>query len=174
MIDIRKIIRVVPDFPKQGINFFDITTVLQEAAAFQQVIDTMCSRFTHISIDNIAGVEARGFVYAAALAYKMNKGVILIRKQGKLPAETIRQEYELEYATDAVEMHRDAVKPGEKILVVDDLLATGGTVGASCRLIEQAEGEVAGIAFMVELDFLNGRDKLRKYDVFSIVHIKEE
>lgn len=174
MIDIRKMTRVVPDFPKPGIGFFDITTVLKDGQAFQQVIDTLYDRFKNCEIDKITGIEARGFVYAAALAYKMKKGLILIRKPGKLPAETFRWEYELEYGTDAVEMHKDAVEPGENILVIDDLLATGGTVAATCKLIEEAGGKVEGVGFMIELDFLHGRDKLQKYDVFSIINIEEE
>ena len=173
MIDLRKMTRIVPDFPKPGIGFFDVTTVLKDGPAFQQVVDTLYDRFKNLQIDKITGIEARGFVYAAALAYKMEKGLILVRKPGKLPAETFRQEYALEYGTDAVEMHKDAVGQGEKILVIDDLLATGGTVTATCKLIEEAGGTVAGIGFMIELDFLHGRDKLKKYDIFSIINIEE-
>jgi len=174
MLDIRKLTRVVPDFPKPGIGFFDITTVLKNGAAFRQVIDGFYHRFQHIACDRIAGIESRGFVFAAALAYKMDKGLILIRKPGKLPSETYSAEYQLEYGTDAVEMHADAVEEGMKVLVVDDLLATGGTAAAACSLIEKAGGTVAGAAFMIELDFLRGRDKLRQYDVYSMIHIEEE
>ena len=173
MADIRKLTRVVPDFPKPGIGFFDITTVLKDEQGFQEVISDLSDRFKFFDIDKIAGIEARGFVFASALAYEMEKGLILIRKPGKLPAETLSQKYKLEYGTDAVEMHKDAVEPGEKILVIDDLLATGGTVEAACKLIENAGGEIAGIGFMIELGFLKGIEKIKKYHVYSILKIKK-
>ncbi|MFC1513654.1 adenine phosphoribosyltransferase [candidate division KSB1 bacterium] len=173
-MDIKKMTRVVQDFPKPGIGFFDITTVLKDKDAFKQVIDTMSDYFKDHKFTKIAGTEARGFVYASALAYKMNKGLILIRKPGKLPADTYKYEYSLEYGSDAVEMHKDAVENGENILVIDDLLATGGTIDATCKLIEKAGGIVAGVGFMIELDFLKGRDKIDKYDVFSILNISDE
>ena len=174
MIDIRKLIRIVPDFPKPGIGFFDITTLLKNKQGFQEVIDTFSDHFKDFDFDKIAGVEARGFVFASALAYKMNKGLILIRKPGKLPAETFSQKYELEYGADALEMHKDAVEPGEKIVVIDDLIATGGTVKAACKLIENAGGEVAGIGFMIELCFLKGIDKLKKYNIYSMLKIEDD
>ena len=174
MIDIRKLIRIVPDFPKPGIGFFDITTLLKNKQGFQEVIDTFSDHFKDLDFDKIAGVEARGFVFASALAYKMNKGLILIRKPGKLPAETFSQEYELEYGADAVEMHKDAVEPSEKIVVIDDLIATGGTVKAACKLIENAGGEVAGIGFMIELCLLKGIDKLKKYNIYSMLKIEDD
>lgn len=174
MIDIRKLIRIVPDFPKPGIGFFDITTLLKDKQGFQEVIDTFANHFKDFDFDKISGVEARGFVFASALAYKMNKGLILIRKPGKLPAETFSQEYELEYGADAVEMHKDAVEPSEKIVVIDDLIATGGTVKAACKLIENAGGEVAGIGFMIELCFLKGIDKLKKYNIYSMLKIEDD
>ena len=174
MIDIRKLIRIVPDFPKPGIGFFDITTLLKDKQGFQEVIDAFSDHFKDFDFDKIAGVEARGFVFASALAYKMNKGLILIRKPGKLPAETFSQKYELEYGADALEMHKDAVEPGEKIVVIDDLIATGGTVKAACRLIENAGGEVAGIGFMIELCFLKGIDKLKKYNIYSMLKIEDD
>ena len=174
MIDIRKKTRVVQDFPKPGIGFFDITTVLKDGPAFHQVINDIHSHFSTTVIDKIAGIEARGFVFAAALGYKMNKGVILIRKPGKLPAGVYSEEYSLEYGTDAVEMHKDAIENGEHVLVVDDLLATGGTLSASCTLIQKAGGVVAGIGCMIELDFLRGRKKLPDVDIYSIVHIEGE
>jgi len=173
MTDIRKLTRIVPDFPKKGVGFFDITTVLKDEKGFQDVIDTMSDRFKFFDIDKIAGIEARGFVFASALAYAMEKGLILIRKPGKLPAEKFRQRYKLEYGADAVEMHKDAVEPGENILVIDDLLATGGTVEATCKLIKKAGGEIAGIGFMIELCFLNGIEKIKQHHVYSILKIKK-
>jgi adenine phosphoribosyltransferase len=172
--DIREKIRIVQDFPKPGIGFFDITTMLKDGTAFRQAINNLYERYRDTGIDKIGGIEARGFVFAAVLAYKMRKGLVLIRKPGKLPAETLRKEYALEYGSDAVEMHTDAVEKGEKILMIDDLLATGGTVGAACSLIEQAGGTIAGVGFLIELDFLKGREKLKKYGVYSMIHIEKE
>ncbi|MFC1561383.1 adenine phosphoribosyltransferase [candidate division KSB1 bacterium] len=174
MLNIREKIRVVQDFPKQGIGFFDITTLLKDGPAFRQVIDEFHREYRDTEFDRIAGTESRGFVFAAALAYKMNKGMIPVRKPGKLPAETYREEYALEYGTDAVEMHRDAVELGMNVLVIDDLLATGGTALATCRLIEKAGGSVAGVGFMIELGFLNGRQQLENYDLYSMLRIEEE
>jgi len=172
--DIRETIRIVQDFPKPGIGFFDITTMLKDGPAFRQAINNLYERYRDTGIDKIAGIEARGFVFASVLAYKMRKGLVLIRKPGKLPAETLRKEYALEYGSDAVEMHTDSVEKGEKILMIDDLLATGGTVGAACSLIEQAGGTIAGVGFLIELDFLKGREKLKKYGVYSMIHIEKE
>lgn len=174
MIDIQKLTRIVPDFPKPGIGFFDITTVLKDGPAFGQVIDSFYEVYREWDIDKIAGIEARGFVYASALAYKMKKGLILVRKPGKLPSEVLHHEYELEYGTDSVEMHKDAVEHDEKVLVIDDLLATGGTAEATCKLVEQAGGIVAGVGFMIELCFLNGRNKLKNHDIYSMLLIEEE
>lgn len=174
MIDIQKLTRIVPDFPKPGIGFFDITTVLKDGPAFGQVIDSFYEVYRKRDIDKIVGIEARGFVYASALAYKMKKGLILVRKPGKLPSEVLHHEYELEYGTDSVEMHKDAVEHDEKVLVIDDLLATGGTAEATCKLVEQAGGIVAGVGFMIELCFLNGRNKLKNHDIYSMLLIEEE
>lgn len=174
MIDIQKLTRIVPDFPKPGIGFFDITTVLKDGPAFGQVIDSFYEVYREWDIDKIVGIEARGFVYASALAYKMKKGLILVRKPGKLPSEVLHHEYELEYGTDSVEMHKDAVEHDEKVLVIDDLLATGGTAEATCKLVEQAGGIVAGVGFMIELCFLNGRNKLKNHDIYSMLQIEEE
>lgn len=171
MIDIQKLTRIVPDFPKPGIGFFDITTVLKDGPAFGQVIDSFYEVYRERDIDKIVGIEARGFVYASALAYKMKKGLILVRKPGKLPSEVLHHEYELEYGTDSVEMHKDAVEHDEKVLVIDDLLATGGTAEATCKLVEQAGGIVAGVGFMIELCFLNGRNKLKNHDIYSMLQI---
>lgn len=174
MEDLLKLIRVVPDFPKPGIGFFDITTLLKDAEGFRQVIDEFYQHYKDVKIDRIAGIESRGFVFASALAYKMGKGLILLRKPGKLPAEKYRAEYSLEYGTDAVEMHTDAVEKGMSILVIDDLLATGGTAGAACVLVEKAGGTVAGVGFVIELAFLKGRDKLEGYEVFVIIKVESE
>lgn len=174
MSDLQKKLRLIPDFPKPGIVFFDITTLLKDADAFQEVINLLYERYKDIEFDMIAGTESRGFIFAATLAYKMNKGVILVRKPGKLPAETLSEEYALEYGTDSVEMHVDAVEDGMRVLVLDDLLATGGTALATCKLIEKAGGVVAGVGFMVELAFLSGRDKIDRFDVYSIINIDEE
>ena len=174
MEELKSFIRHVQDFPKKGIGFKDITTLLKEGNEFSRVIDLVCGNFSGKEIDLIAGIEARGFIFAGAVAYKMKKGMIPVRKPGKLPAETIKEEYQLEYGTDAVEMHADAVQNGSRILIVDDLLATGGTVRATCNLIEKAGGNIVGIAFLIELDFLKGREKFKEYDIFSILHFDSE
>ncbi len=174
MEELKSFIRHVQDFPKKGIGFKDITTLLKEEPQFCRVIDLICEHFNNKKIDSVLGIEARGFIFAGAVAYKLKKGMIPVRKPGKLPAETIKEEYMLEYGTDAVEMHLDAVKSGSKVLIVDDLLATGGTVKATCNLIEKAGGIVQGIAFLIELDFLKGRDKLKDYDIFTLLHFESE
>ncbi len=171
---LKKHIRNVPDFPKKGIGFKDITTLLQHKAAFKASVDQLAQALKGVKIDAIAVVESRGFTFGSALAYKLGTGVILVRKPNKLPAQKIRQEYALEYGTDALEMHRDAVKPGQSILIVDDLLATGGTALAVAKLVERLKGKVAGLAFVVELDFLRGRERLKKYKVMSLVHYSSE
>ncbi len=172
-MDILKRTRVVQDFPKPGIGFFDITTVLKDAEAFKYVIDTFHKEYTDLEFDLIAGIEARGFIFASALALKMNKGLVLIRKPGKLPAETYKEEYALEYGTNAIEMHKDAISEGDKVLLLDDLLATGGTLEAASKVIEKAKGKIAGIGLMIELDFLNGREKVKNYPIFSIANVSE-
>ncbi len=162
-------IRNVPDFPKQGIGFKDITTLLKDGKAFQECIDQFAERINADDFDVIVGTESRGFIFAAALAYKFGKGFVPVRKTGKLPAETIVEEYELEYGTDKLEIHVDAIQNGTRALIIDDLLATGGTVAATINLIERLKGTVAGIGFLIELKFLNGRDKLKKYPMFSLI-----
>lgn len=174
MEELKSFIRHVQDFPKKGIGFKDITTLLKEGPQFCRVIDLIYEHFNNKKIDSVLGIEARGFIFAGAVAYKLKKGMIPVRKPGKLPAETIKEEYMLEYGTDAVEMHLDAVKSGSKVLIVDDLLATGGTMKATCNLIEKAGGIVQGIAFLIELDFLKGRDKLKDYDIFTLLHFESE
>jgi adenine phosphoribosyltransferase len=168
-MDLEKKIRNIPDFPAKGILFRDITTLLKNPQAFKYVIDNFAQRYQSTPIDMIAGIEARGFILASTLAYKLNKGFIPIRKPGKLPAETISAAYSLEYGTDRIEMHADAVTSGTKVLLVDDLLATGGTMKAACELVERAGGEVIETSFLIELLSLNGRDKLREYNVFSMI-----
>jgi adenine phosphoribosyltransferase len=167
--DLKKTIREVPDFPKPGINFYDVSTLFRNADAFRIAVDKMVERFRGEPIDAIAGIEARGFVLAATMAYHMDRGLILVRKAGKLPSLTERESYSLEYGEASIEMHRDAVEAGQRVLVVDDLLATGGTAAATGRLIRRLGGELQGFAFMVELDFLSGRGKLDSDNVFSLI-----
>ncbi|MDP2996951.1 MAG: adenine phosphoribosyltransferase [Bryobacterales bacterium] len=168
-MDLKKLIREVPGFPKPGILFYDITTLLKDAAGLAAVIGALKARYAATPIDLVLGIEARGFVFAPALACALGKGFVPVRKPNKLPAETVRAEYALEYGTDALEIHKDAVEPGQKVLIVDDLLATGGTAAAVAGLVEKLGGTVAGLAFVVELDFLGGREKLAGRDVFSLV-----
>lgn len=169
MDDLSKIIRNVPDYPKKGIIFKDITPLLGNPVAFRKAIDLISEQVKDKKIDAIASMEARGFIFGSVLAYKLGVKFIPMRKKGKLPYKTIRAEYELEYGKDIIEMHIDAVKKGERVLIVDDLLATGGTAVAVANLIKQAEGVVAGIAFLIELTFLKGRDKLKDFEIFSII-----
>ena len=168
-MDIKSKIRAVPDFPKKGIMFRDITTLLKDKEAFDYVADKFYERYKDKHIDKVVSVESRGFIFGSVLAYKLGAGFVPIRKPGKLPAEVIRQEYQLEYGTDAMEVHKDAIKPGERILVHDDLLATGGTVAAACKLIDKLQGKVEGICFLIELTSLNGRKLLPKTDIFSLI-----
>lgn len=174
MADLQNSIRTVQDFPRKGIGFKDITTLLKDGEAFHQAIDAIAQRFAGKHFDKIVGTESRGFIFASALAYKWQVGFVPVRKPGKLPAETISQEYELEYGTDSIEIHKDAISPGEKILVVDDLLATGGTAEATVKLVEKLGGDIQCIAFLIELTFLTGREKLQGYDVVSIIKYDSE
>ncbi len=163
-------LRHVMDFPKEGIDFIDITTVLQDAEAFRTCMDSFRTLAEEMGdFDIIVGSESRGFIFGAPLAYHMSKGFVPVRKKGKLPYKTIREEYDLEYGKDVLEMHADAIMPGQRVLIVDDLLATGGTTQANIRLIEKLGGEVAGIVYFIEIASLNGRDKLKGYKVESIV-----
>lgn len=169
-MDLKTKLRHVIDFPKEGIDFIDITTVLQDPEAFKACMDSFKELADQLEdFDIIVGSESRGFIFGAPLAYKMGKGFVPIRKKGKLPYKTISAEYDLEYGKDILEMHQDAIKPGQKVLIVDDLLATGGTSGANIELVEQLGGKVVGLIYFIELSFLNGRDKLRGYKVDSIV-----
>ncbi len=166
---LESLIRNVQDFPKPGIGFKDITTLIKDGSAFREAVTEMGSPFLSKGVDLAVGIEARGFIFAAALAYAWDIGVIPVRKPGKLPAATLREEYALEYGTDAVEIHKDALQPGQNILILDDLLATGGTVAATSRLIERLGGNITGISFLVELAFLKGRDKISDYEVHSVI-----
>jgi adenine phosphoribosyltransferase len=167
---LKKLIREVPDFPKKGILFYDITTLLKDKLGFATLIDALAEYYLDQEIDLILGMEARGFIFGPALAYRLNAGFVPVRKPGKLPAATARVEYELEYGSNALEMHRDAVQRGQRVLIVDDLLATGGTAEATAKLATQLGAEIAGLCFVVELDFLKGREKLKNYEVFSLLH----
>lgn len=169
-MDLKSKIRVVEDFPKEGISFKDLTTLLSDGEAYHEAIKTCIQMLEGIEYDVVVGPEARGFLIGAPLAVLSQKGFIPIRKPGKLPFETIKHEYSLEYGTDVLEVHKDAIKPGDKVLIVDDLLATGGTARAVCELIEKLGGEVAGLAFLMELDFLDGRKVLEGYNVFSAIN----
>jgi len=169
MNHLKSLIREVPDFPKPGINFYDITTLLKDSNGLKEVVDGLSAHYHGKDIKIVAGIEARGFIFAPAVAYALGAGFVPIRKPKKLPAETERLEYALEYGSDAVEIHRDAVEPGQRVLIVDDVLATGGTAAASAKLIEKIGGQVAGLGFVIELDFLNGRAKLAGRDVYSLI-----
>jgi len=170
MEELKKIIRDIPDFPKKGIIFKDITTLLQDAKSFQRMIDLLSHRHVGKHIDKVVGVEARGFIIGSALAYKLGAGIVLVRKPGKLPSETFSKTYQLEYGTDTLEIHKDAIKPGERVLIADDLLATGGTMCAVVDMVRSMGGEIVECCFMAELDFLKGREKLPKDKVFSLLN----
>lgn len=170
MDHLKTLIREVPDFPKPGINFFDITTLLKDGAGLAQTLDALGAPFAGRKIDKVIGIEARGFFFAPAVAYGLKAGFIPVRKPKKLPAAVESVEYALEYGTDRLDMHKDAVAPGEQILIVDDVLATGGTAAAVTQLVERMGGHVAALAFVIELDFLKGRDKLGGREIFSLLH----
>ena len=167
--DLRAKIREIPDFPKPGILFYDITTLLKEPKAYKESNDLMLEPYKKERIDIVVGMESRGFIFSSPMAYQLNAGLVPVRKLGKLPAETITVEYALEYGSNTLEIHRDAIQPGQKVLIVDDLLATGGTVRGTIELIERLKGEVVGLAFLVELEFLKGRDLLEGRRVTSVI-----
>lgn len=167
--DLRAKIREVPDFPKPGILFYDITTLLKDAPAYREAIDLMVQPFRDQRIDLVVGMESRGFIFSAPMAYQLKAGLVPVRKLGKLPAETVSVEYALEYGTNTLEVHKDAIQPGQRVLIVDDLLATGGTVSGTIELVERLDGQVVGLAFLVELDFLKGRDRLRGQSIHSVI-----
>ena len=170
MEDLKKLIREIPDYPKPGILFYDLTTLLQDGKGFHSLVDRLCSHYNGgQKIDVVAGIEARGFIFAPALAYRLGAGFVPVRKPKKLPWKTASVEYQLEYGTDQLEIHQDAIKPGQRVLICDDLLATGGTAAAAVQLVRKLGGEVAGVAFAVELKFLKGRAKLQGIDAFSLL-----
>jgi len=167
---LKKLIREIPDFPKKGILFYDITTLLKDKSGYAALIDQLAEHYIGKQVDLILGMEARGFIFGPALAYRLNAGFVPVRKPGKLPAATARVEYDLEYGSNALEVHKDAIEKGQRVLIVDDLLATGGTAQATAQLATALGAQIAGLGFVVELDFLKGRDKLKTYDVFSLLH----
>jgi adenine phosphoribosyltransferase len=170
MDNLKRLIREVPDFPKPGILFYDLTTLLKDAAGLRATLDALTDGHAGKGIDIVAGIEARGFFFAPAVASALGAGFVPIRKLKKLPSLTERVEYALEYGTDGVEIHRDAIEPGQRVLIVDDVLATGGTASAAVKLVEILGGKVAALSFVIELDFLNGRDKLPGYEISSLLH----
>jgi adenine phosphoribosyltransferase len=170
---LKKLVRTVPDFPKPGILFYDITTLLKDKKGFAQLIDALAAHYIGKDIDLVLGIEARGFIFGPALAYRLNAGFVPVRKPRKLPAPTARVSYDLEYGTDSLEIHLDAIQPGNRVVIVDDLLATGGTMEATIKLVRQLGGDIVGLGFAVELDFLKGRDRFREFDVFSLLHYDE-
>ena len=170
---LKALVRTVPDFPKPGILFYDITTLLKDKTGFAQLIDALAAHYLSRQVDLVLGIEARGFIFGPALAYRLNAGFVPVRKPRKLPAPVARVTYDLEYGSDTLEIHLDAIQPGQKVVLVDDLLATGGTMQAPVNLVKQLGGEIAGLAFAVELDFLKGREKFSEYDVFSLLHYDE-
>jgi adenine phosphoribosyltransferase len=169
MEDLKALIREIQDYPKPGILFYDLTTLLKDPKGFHSLVDRLCDQYNGTKVDLVVGIEARGFIFAPALAYRLNAGFVPVRKPKKLPAKTTSVTYDLEYGTDQLDIHTDAIKPGQKVLICDDLLATGGTAAAAVKLIRQLGGEVAGAAFAVELSFLNGRAKLPGIHVFSLL-----
>jgi adenine phosphoribosyltransferase len=169
MDDLKAYIREIPDFPKPGILFYDITTLLQDPLALRMTVDRFVWLFTKRRIQKVIGIESRGFMFGPSVAYDLNAGFVPVRKPGKLPAERVRETYDLEYGNDTLEMHRDAIQPGEHVLIVDDVVATGGTAAATARMVESVGGVVAGFGFIIELTFLDGRKKLGGYDVASLI-----
>jgi adenine phosphoribosyltransferase len=172
-MDLATTIRSVPDFPIKGILFYDITTMLKDPAALKESVDRLTDHYRQAGIDKIVGIESRGFIFGLPLAYQLGIGFVPVRKPGKLPAATISESYALEYGTNSLEIHVDAIDKGQRVLIVDDLLATGGTAKATCNLVEHLGGTVASLAFVIELNFLKGREKLTGYDVFSLLQYDE-
>jgi adenine phosphoribosyltransferase len=170
---LKALIRTVPDFPRPGILFYDITTLLKDKQAYATLIDALAAHYIGKDVDLILSIEARGFIFGPALAYRLHAGFVPVRKPNKLPAETARVSYDLEYGTDTLEIHTDAIEPGQNVVIVDDLLATGGTMEATVGLVRQLGGRIGGLAFVVELDFLRGRERLKDHDIFSLLHYSE-
>ena len=175
-MDLKSKIREIPDWPKAGINFKDITTLLEDKDAFREAVDLLAAPFANEKIDKIVGIDARGFLLAAPVAYKLNAGLAIVRKAGKLPSRAIKQNYTLEYASNTIEMHDDAVRPGENIILIDDLCATGGTALAACDLIEKLGGHILGVGFLIDLPFLGGSKKLKErgFEIRSLVEYTSE
>lgn len=172
-MDLAATIRSVPDFPIKGILFYDITTLLKDPAALKESIDRLTQHYQEAGPDKVVGIESRGFIFGLPLAYELGAGFVPVRKPGKLPAATLSESYALEYGTNSLEIHVDAIEKGQRVLIVDDLLATGGTAKATCNLVEQLGGTVVGLAFAIELNFLKGREKLKGYEVFSLIQYDE-
>jgi len=170
---LKQLIREVPDFPKKGILFYDITTLLKDKVGFATLIDALSEHYINSRIDTVLAIEARGFIFGPALAYRLNAGFVPIRKPGKLPSETVKWSYELEYGIDTLEIHKDAIEAGQRVIIVDDLLATGGTASACVQLAKSLGAQISGLAFVVELDFLNGRQKFDGIEVFSLLHYEK-
>ena len=170
MTDLKNLIREVPDFPKPGINFYDITTLLKDPAGWKAVIEALQTHYRDLKVDVVVGIEARGFFFAPAIAYALGAGFVPVRKPGKLPAATESVEYALEYGTDRLEVHQDAIQPGQRVLIIDDVLATGGTAAGVAQLVEKLGGQVVGMGFVIELDFLSGRSKLNGREVHALLH----
>lgn len=169
MEDLKRLIREVPDYPKPGILFYDITTLLKDPIGLHRAVDSLADHYVGRKIDSVIGIEARGFIFAPMVAYRLNAGFVPVRKPKKLPAETARASYQLEYGEDSLEIHRDAISKGNSVLIIDDLLATGGTAAAVARLVESLGGRVAGLGFLIELDFLKGREKISRYEIHSVL-----
>ena len=169
MENLKTLIREVPDFPRPGILFYDITTLLKDPVGLRRAVDALADPYVGRKIDRVVGIEARGFIFAPSVAYRLNAGFVPVRKPKKLPAQVARAAYSLEYGQDALEIHRDAVNTGEEVLIIDDLLATGGTAAAVAGLVESLGGHVAGVGFLIELGFLKGREKLSRYDLHSVL-----
>ena len=172
-MNLKDTIRSVPNFPIEGILFYDITTLLKDPIALRESVDQLARHYQDVNIDVIVGMESRGFIFGMPLAYHLGVGFVPVRKPDKLPAETITESYALEYGTNSLEIHVDAIEPGQKVLIVDDLLATGGTAKATCNLVEKLGGHVVGLAFVIELTFLKGRDQLTKYEIFTLMQYDE-
>jgi adenine phosphoribosyltransferase len=172
MVNLKEFIRDIPDFPRPGVIFKDITPLLKNSQALKEATDRLVEHYQSQKVDLIVAIESRGFIWGGILAYKLNKGLVIVRKPKKLPYKTFSATFELEYGTDTLEIHQDAISQGQSVLIVDDLLATGGTVSATIKLVEQLGGKVVGIAFLIELEFLKGRERIKNYDVFSLIKYK--
>lgn len=173
-MELKELIRTVPNFPKEGIMFRDITTLLKSPEGYKQTLDELVNLSKNKGITKVIGIESRGFIFGGALAEKLGAGFVPVRKPGKLPAATVSESYVLEYGTDSIEIHKDAIAPGDKVLLHDDLLATGGTMEAACKLVEKLGAEIAQISFLIELSFLNGRERLKNYEVDSLINYDAE